>query len=278
MAKFQPWLKMWVEWIDDPGMLDLSLAEQGAWWRLVTLAKKCGADGHLVKGHGAPLSLDQIADALRIRTTADRRVFDSMVEKMTDQVSLHWNHATLIITHFAERQAKTTSETPEAVRARVRRYRERKSGIPPKNPPRDIDIEEEEEAEASSLHSVTCNGYNVTSEPALAKIATLHEQHFGQITPILSEKFKGFVEDFSGPVEWIDLAFAEAVKYKNRRWQYVEAILNSWQEKGGPHADRRGAKGEGTGTCRRDPLEGARATGWEVIGDDEPDTKTGDQG
>ncbi|NVM23480.1 MAG: hypothetical protein HWN68_17075, partial [Desulfobacterales bacterium] len=60
MAKFQPWLKMWVEWVDDPKMLSLTLAEQGVWWRLCTLAKKCMADGFLAKGNGAPLSLDEI--------------------------------------------------------------------------------------------------------------------------------------------------------------------------------------------------------------------------
>jgi len=125
MAKFQPWFKVWVEWVDDPKMLSLSLAEQGAWWRLCTLAKKCMADGFLAKGNGAPLSLDEIATTIRITTKADRKVFDSMIKKMTEQGSLHWNSKALVITHFAERQAKTASETPEAVRDRVRRYREK---------------------------------------------------------------------------------------------------------------------------------------------------------
>ncbi len=99
MAKFQPWLKMWVEWIDDPKMLSLTLAEQGAWWRLVTLAKKCAAGGFLVKGRGAALSLDQLADAIRIKTKADRKVFDTMIQKMTDLGSLV--------------NDKTTEATPE---------------------------------------------------------------------------------------------------------------------------------------------------------------------
>ncbi len=282
MAKFQPWLKMWVEWVDDPKMLSLSLAEQGAWWRLCTLAKKCAADGFLVKGRGAPLSLDQIADAIRIRTKVDRGVFMSMVTKMTDLGSLHWSSdLALVITNFAARQARTTSETPEAVRDRVRRHRERQAvkekplqeHLPssPPDPPITKDIDTE--AEVTSLHSVTCNEKSVTFEPALAKIATLHEQFFGLITPVLSEKFKDFVENYRGPVDWIDLAFAEAVKYKNRRWQYVEAILNNWQEKGGPHADReRGDEGERPGADQRDIIAEARAGGWEVLGDDEPET------
>jgi len=200
-----------------------------------------------------------------------------MVEKMTDQGSLHWNSNALVITHFAERQAKTTSETPEAVAERVRRYRDRQrvtenplqKPLPssPLQPPNTKDIDIEAEAEVTSLHSVTSNAKSVTFEPALAKIASLHEQQFGLITPVLSEKFKDFVENYRGPVEWIKLAFDEAIKYKNRRWQYVEAILNNWQEKGGPHADKRGS-----GAGQRDIIEEARAGGWEVLGDDEPET------
>ena len=276
MAKFQPWLKMWVEWTDDPKMLSLSLAEQGAWWRLVTLAKKCSAGGSLVKGRGAPLSLNEIAATMRFMTKPDRKVLDSMVEKMVDLGSLHWNSDTLVVTHFADRQAKTTSETPEAVRERVRKYRERKSN-PPQTPP--IDREREERrGEVTPLHSVTSNGNSVTSEPALAKIASLHEQDFGLITPVLAEKFKDFVQNYHGPVDWIDLAFAVAVQLKKRRWAYVEAILYSWQEKGGPHADRReSAEGQRPGADQRDPIDTWKAAGWDVLGDEPETTEAGDQ-
>ena len=158
MAKYKPWLKMWVEWVDDVKMLALTLAEQGAWWRLCALAQKCVADGALVKGNGSPLSLDEITDAIRIKTKADRKVFDSMVQKMSEQGSLHWNSNTLVITHFADRQAKTASETPEAVRDRVRRYREKhvtENPLPPLQEREDIDIEEEEEEEGNGEKSVT---------------------------------------------------------------------------------------------------------------------------
>jgi len=125
LAKPKPWLKMWVEWIDDLKMINLSLAEQGAWWRLLTLAQKCAADGYLIMRNESPLSLDEIANNLRIRAKADRKVFNSMIEKMIDLNSLHWDSGALVVTHFAERQAKTSSETPEAVRDRVRLWRER---------------------------------------------------------------------------------------------------------------------------------------------------------
>lgn len=251
MAKFQPWLKMWVEWIDDPKMLSLTLAEQGAWWKLVTLAKKCATDGFLVKGRGAPLSLDQIVDAIRIKTKADRKVFDSMVEKMTDQGSLHWNDDTLVITNFKVRQAKTTSETPEAVRERVRLHRQRKAGVTEKSlhplttptTVKDKDIDTETEIEVTSLHSVTRNAKTVTPEAVLAEIANLHEENFGIITPILAEKFKDFAENYRGPIEWIKESFAEALTQNVRRWAYVEKILDTWQSEGRKtHGERKQRK------------------------------------
>jgi len=282
MAKFKPWLKMWVEWLDDLKMISLSLAECGAWWKLLSLAQKCAADGAMVKDNGAPLSLEQIASTLRITTKSDRAVLDSMIAKMTDQGSLQWNHNILIITHFKDRQARTTSQSPDNVRDRVRRWRDKQQPSKEKESSKEKEtIEGEAEAEAdNSLHfPLHSNVSSVTSEPALAKIATLHEQYFGIISPNLSEKFKDFVENYRGPVEWIEKAFAEAVKYKNRRWEYVEAILYSWQEKGGPHADRRepGGEGERPGAHQRDIIAEARAGGWEVLGEDEPEAGNQDR-
>ena len=48
-----PWLKMWVEALDDPKLIKLSLAERGAWWGLLKLVRKCedgGRSGRIVSG------------------------------------------------------------------------------------------------------------------------------------------------------------------------------------------------------------------------------------
>jgi DnaD/phage-associated family protein len=275
MAQRKPWLKMWAEWVHDAKMLGLTLAETGAWWKLVTLAHECAQDGQLVKGDGTPLTISEITKCLHITSAKDRKTLEAMISKMAGLGSLHWNSNLLVVTHYSERQEMIPSESKEAVRERVRRHRESKNvtddPLPPPTPLLDREGEGEGEGESNGRKPVT-------SVPALAKIATLHEQYFGIITPVLSEKFKDFVENYRGPVEWIDLAFAEAVEYKSRRWQYVEAILYRWQEKGGPHADRRepGGKKERTGADQRDIIEEARAAGWEVLGEDEPGA--GDQG
>jgi len=282
MAKFKPWLKLWVEWIHDPKMFSLTWAEKGMWCGVLTLAQQCAAAGQLVKGDGTPLTIPEIANSLHITSPKDRKTLEGMISKMAGAGSLHWNSNLLVVTHFAERQAKIASETTEAVRDRVRRHREIKNvtetPLPPLTTPL-LEGEGEAEGECNGKKPVTRNGFSVTSEPALAEIAKLHEEFFGIITPNLSEKFKDFVENYHGPVEWIKEAFAEAVKYKNRRWQYVEAILYSWQEKGGPHADRRepGGEGERPGAGQRDPLATYREAGWEVLGEDEPEAEAGNQ-
>ena len=130
MARPKPWLKMWIEWIHDPKMLGLTLAETGAWWKLITLAQQCAAEGQLVKGNGSPLSLPEIANSLHISTPKDMKTLQSMIQKMEAANSLGWNNKTLTIIHFAERQELTPSSSRESVRERVRRHRERQRHLP----------------------------------------------------------------------------------------------------------------------------------------------------
>ena len=264
MARPKPWLKMWIEWLHDPKMLSLSLAEQGAWWRLVTLAQQCKADGQLVKDNGSPLTLPEIANSLHISTSGDMKTLQSMIVKMLAADSLIWSSHVLTIVHFAERQAKTTSETPEAIRDRVRRHRESKNvtgnPLPPLTTPTTIkegeaEVEVEGNALQQPLLAVTRNGKSVTAEAVLAEIAKLHEENFAIITPILSEKFKDFVKNYRGPVEWIKDAFAEAVTHNVRKWAYVEAILDRWQQEGREKHGRGISPGRGAPTHRRDDEE-----------------------
>jgi len=170
MAK--PWLKLWVEWIHDPKILRLTLAERGAWSLLLTLAQQCDADGYLVLSDGSPMSVDDIVGCLHITQKNDVSAFHSMVHKMTEYGSLSMNPASLFIVNFSERQAKSASETKEAIRDRVHRYRERQrhNNPPLNNPPlieKDIDIYIDKDTEEE------CNGEKlVTSSPLAASNVT----------------------------------------------------------------------------------------------------------
>ena len=118
-----PWIKMWLEALDDPKLTRLSLAERGAWWGILKLAGTCNAGGKIVSGGGG-LSLDEIVDALHIKTPEDRQSLESMIAKMKERGSLMWNENALTVVHYEERQRIPPSARPEAVAERVRRHRE----------------------------------------------------------------------------------------------------------------------------------------------------------
>lgn len=279
MAHPKPWLKMWIEWIHDPKMLGLTLAEQGAWWRLVTLAQQCGADGQLVKGNGTPLTILEIAKSLHITERNDMATFKRMIEKMEAMGSLTWNSDILTIVHFAERQARIPSSTKDAIRERVRQYRERqrvtKKPLPTKeresNKEKEIEGDKEAEEECNGVTPVTGNRKTVTTEAILAEISQLHEKNFGIITPLLAEKFKDFVDNYHGPLEWIKEAFAEAVTHNARKWVYVETILDRWQREGRKQHGRGVSSGWGAPAHKQNPHAAAKAAGWTVGGEDERD-------
>lgn len=120
-----PWIKNWLEGLDDPKLTRMSLAERGAWECLLKLAGKCNAGGKIVSG-GQGLTLDEIADALHIKTDQDRGALASMIVEMEKRGSLEWNEGSLFVIHYEERQRIPPSSQPESVAERVRLYRERK--------------------------------------------------------------------------------------------------------------------------------------------------------
>lgn len=124
-----PWLKMWAEALDDSKLTRMSLAERGAWWGLLKLARKLDPEGKntgRLEAGGQGLDLEEIVDALHIKSDSDRQALESMIKKMRDRGSLKWNGTVLTAVHFKERQKVPQSSTPEAIAERVRQYRRRK--------------------------------------------------------------------------------------------------------------------------------------------------------
>jgi len=119
-----PWAKMWLEALDDLKLTRLSLAERGAWWGVLQVAHKCDAGGKLISG-GRALGIDEIADAMHIKTAEDRQALESMITKMGQRNSLVWNAKALTVVHWGERQSIPPSSRPEAIAERVRRHREK---------------------------------------------------------------------------------------------------------------------------------------------------------
>lgn len=68
-------------------------------------------------------------------------------------------------------------------------------------------------------------------------IYRLYELHIGPLTPMIADSLKA-AEDIYPP-EWVEDAFRIAVENNVRRWRYIDAILQSWQQEGRDDKNRR---------------------------------------
>jgi len=289
MSRDKPWLKMWVEWLGDAKMDRLSLAEQGAWWRLVSLAHECEhkdaqtgkLDGALIVA-GSPLSLAEIMKSLKIADEADKAVFNQMLEKMGNAGSLKWVSDTLDVIHYEERQRAAT-DTKEARRQRQRDLRESKKREAEKNPSPPLkDIEKEVRGEREETHAQSCHGFNVT---LIQELSRCYERYIGLLNPVDADRireFSEYYESHKGQIDWVEKAFVKSPVNK-RRWPYIQAILERFIEEGGPD----GRKSQGPAAVRESGAHQGDTTsepgesdwpGWDVTRPDVPEpTESGEK-
>ena len=301
MPREKPWLKMWTEWLGDAKMDRLSLAEQGAWWRLLSLCHECGhtdetdkLDGALIVA-GTPLSLAEIMKSLKITEALDQAVFNQMLEKMKIAGSLHWDSDTLFVPHYEERQRSITDTKED----RARRQRERREALkeqekreaekrtPPLPDNKSIEEEGEEESHAQTCHEKPVtqaqgvkNGHE-NSVTLIKELSRCYEQYIGLLNPLDADKmreFSEYYESHEGKIDWVEKAFKKAPVNK-RRWPYVQAILERFIEEGGPDG-REGERppGRGSGTHRGDAAKGDKFSGFKAIksGPEQPDDREED--
>lgn len=264
MPRPKPWLKMWVSWVDDPTILRLPLAEQAAWCRVYTLARKLGDDGRLVTNGGSPLTIDEIADNLHLNKAPARAALESMFQKMQDERYIAVDGGAYLIVNFREEQETAPSETREAAAERQRAHREKLArekaalegaaqGSLPLVTPSTTDTKERKEENRGERHDPKL--VTPQADARFGALCTAYESNgFGMLTPLASDNLKDFLNEYKGPPEWIEMAMREAVAQSKRGWRYVEAILRRWQADGGPgkkitgKEEGNGAKGTRTAT------------------------------
>jgi DNA replication protein len=76
-----------------------------------------------------------------------------------------------------------------------------------------------------------------TLEAERPNIFRLYEQNIGPLTPLIAETLQEAEKTYAA--DWIEEAFKLAVERNKRRWNYIQAILKSWQEEGRDQTDRR---------------------------------------
>jgi DnaD/phage-associated family protein len=68
-------------------------------------------------------------------------------------------------------------------------------------------------------------------------IFKLYESNIGPLTPMIADLLKEAEDEY--PPEWVEDAFRIAVENNVRRWRYIAAILQSWQQEGRDDQNRR---------------------------------------
>ena len=69
-------------------------------------------------------------------------------------------------------------------------------------------------------------------------IFQLYEENIGPLTPLIADTLREAEQEF--PEEWIRQAVGIAVANNVRKWNYIEAILRSWQDGGRDERQDRG--------------------------------------
>jgi DnaD/phage-associated family protein len=83
----------------------------------------------------------------------------------------------------------------------------------------------------STLNS-TESSIKTTTTGTTGSIFKVYEQEIGAITPMVSQRIGGYIDDPKCPSEWIADAINEASRQNKRNWAYCEAILNRWMVEG----------------------------------------------
>jgi DnaD/phage-associated family protein len=79
----------------------------------------------------------------------------------------------------------------------------------------------------------------ISLEAERPNIFRLYEQNVGPLTPLIAETLQDAEKTY--PLAWVEEAFQIAVEKNVRKWNYIQAILKSWQEEGRDPTDRRNA-------------------------------------
>lgn len=103
-----PWVKLYIDMLDDTKLLRLSEACRWRFVQLVLMAGECDADGLLTTTTG-PMSMDDIARRLRVRS-------NRLEEQMASLINVglvEYTGAGYKVVKFAERQGRKQSEKRE---------------------------------------------------------------------------------------------------------------------------------------------------------------------
>jgi DnaD/phage-associated family protein len=206
------WIKAYIEILDDPKMATMP---DRLWRRAMEMFLLAGIYSKEKSGH-LP-DTNQLAWALRM--TSDELLLD-MKQLETARIVKKTKDGWQVI-NFEKRQAASTA----AERKRQQREREQREQY---------------------YGNITCQSRNVTQinrnrlteteteteteEAAAANVFDAYMNNIGQLSPIMSEKLKADIDEYSN--QWVLDAIEKAVIQEKRSLGYVEGILKGWKRDG----------------------------------------------
>ncbi len=124
LSSSMPWVKLWLDFLDDPKIGMLPDSAQLFFVKLMALAGESDAEGYLVNGE-APLSEKQIAWRFRISEDAAHLA----IEELEALGIVAWDEGYLLIVNFSKRQGRSQQQKREQWVERQQRSRSKKTAI-----------------------------------------------------------------------------------------------------------------------------------------------------
>ncbi len=211
-----PWIKVYIEILDDVKILRLSNSQKWRFLSLILFAAECDADGALVTG-------DSIVthDDVSIRLRCDIEELKKDVEKMVSLGLVFMDGDIIVISNFSERQGPTQEEKRKKWRERQRERRSRVIGESSMSHQRVSPLEKRREEEEEEREE---------EEDSFSVISCLYEQEIGPLTPMIGEQLKDWEENY--PLQWVTDAIGIASKKQARNTGYINGILKNWKVDG----------------------------------------------
>lgn len=202
------WAKLWIEILDDPKVANMPDWLFRKFIMFVLAAKEYDQAGLL-------RPVDDLAWRIRsnVKETTDAL---SALEQIgvTRATADGWE-----LVNFVKRQEREYSDTPEAIRQRKHREKERdKEDVTKK---RDISI---------SVSSSVSDSISDSDSLTHSNIFTLYQKEIGLITPMIADDLKDAEKEYTE--DYIEDAIHEAVRRNKRSWGYIASILKTWKAQG----------------------------------------------
>jgi len=227
-----PWIKLWIEMLDDVKLAELGDSQKWRFVQLVLLAAECDAAGALVTGDSR-MTHAQVAWRLR----CDKSVIEVDINKMIE-LGLITDDGAITVTNFSKRQGPTQAEKRQQWAERQQKHRQR--AVNPDNVTRDslvthanvtpLDKDKEEDKEIEQEAAAEINTAWELERATAARVFSYYENNISLITSAITDKVGAWIDDY--PEAWIIDAISEAVKNNVRKFAYIDKILKTWQSEG----------------------------------------------